>query len=284
MSSPIFINQLAAVNDSDASERDDLELDLVSLEDEQQQRENEPTDTRSYYGANNGKRRPRDAQNHQNHNHQRHHYKQHNSHHPANHHQHNNHQLSQQQQANSKRSISVSLPIQVPTRQMRKNLNILNLSLMGNQKQSSAPLDTLTALTNEGNSNKLIKHLKQPIIDNNNDFKRNPSNDEQKDYDYDIYNDDFHEHSDLDDVDEEDDSDEFDDEEFLEQEYNDNHYKHYPISDSDDQHLRADENPMKLFESIQALARSLHEDTELFGSLPPKRMLESPIRTLAFAN
>lgn len=78
-------------------------------------------------------------------------------------------------------------------------------------------------------------------------------------------------------------NDEFLDDDFLEQEYNENHHNHYPIDEFDEEHLRAQDNPMKLFESIQALARSLHEDTEIFGSLPPKRLLESPIRSLAFA-
>lgn len=70
------------------------------------------------------------------------------------------------------------------------------------------------------------------------------------------------------------------DHDFLEQEYNDNHHNHYSTDESDDEPLSAEDNPMKLFESIQALARSLHEDAELFGSLPPKRTLESPIRSL----
>lgn len=73
------------------------------------------------------------------------------------------------------------------------------------------------------------------------------------------------------------------DDDFLDQEYNENHHNHYPIDEFDEEPLRAEENPMKLFESIQALARSLHEDAELFGSLPPKRMLESPIRSLIFS-
>lgn len=67
-------------------------------------------------------------------------------------------------------------------------------------------------------------------------------------------------------------ADDFDD--FLEQEYNDNHHKHYRL-EHDQDHLRADENPMKLFESIQALARSLHEDSELFGSLPKRYSYDS---------
>lgn len=70
------------------------------------------------------------------------------------------------------------------------------------------------------------------------------------------------------------------DHDFLEQEYNDNHHNHYSTDESDGEPLSAEDNPMKLFESIQALARSLHEDAELFGSLPPKRTLESPIRSL----
>lgn len=80
---------------------------------------------------------------------------------------------------------------------------------------------------------------------------------------------------------EEDDEDEVD--EFLQQEYNENHYNHYPIDEFDEDPPRAEDNPMKLFESIQALARSLHKDSEIFGSLPPKRLLESPLRSLAFA-
>lgn len=73
------------------------------------------------------------------------------------------------------------------------------------------------------------------------------------------------------------------DDAFLDREYNENHYNHYLLDGLDDEHLTAEEDPMRLFASIQALAKSLHEDAELFGSLPPKRMLESPIRSIAFA-
>lgn len=72
-----------------------------------------------------------------------------------------------------------------------------------------------------------------------------------------------------------------DDDSFLDQEFNENHHNHYSVNDLDDENLSAEEDPMRLFASIQALARSLHEDSELFGSLPPKRLLESPIRSIA---
>lgn len=61
-----------------------------------------------------------------------------------------------------------------------------------------------------------------------------------------------------------------DDDAFLNQEFNANHHNHYPIDELDREHLTAEEDPMRLFASIQALAKSLHEDSELFGSLPPK--------------
>lgn len=144
-----------------------------------------------------------------------------------NHHHHNPHHHRNSQ---SKCTISASLPIEVPVRQMKKNFNKSKL----NSKDQG----------------------KNGVISNKN--KRMPA--------YNAMNaaiDDF--------------------EDFLEQEYNDNHHNHYPIDEFDEEHVRAEENPMKLFESIQALARSLHEDTELFGSLPPKRLLESPIRSLALA-
>lgn len=70
---------------------------------------------------------------------------------------------------------------------------------------------------------------------------------------------------------------------FLEQEYNENHNNHYSNDDIDEEPPRAEDDPMRLFESIQALARSLHKDTELFGSLPPKRLLSSPLRSLTMA-
>lgn len=72
------------------------------------------------------------------------------------------------------------------------------------------------------------------------------------------------------------------DDAFLDREFNENHYNHYLLDGLDDEHLTAEEDPMRLFASIQALAKSLHEDAELFGSLPPKRLLESPIRSIAF--
>lgn len=71
-----------------------------------------------------------------------------------------------------------------------------------------------------------------------------------------------------------------DDEAFLDQEFNANHHNHYPIDELDREHVTAEDDPMRLFASIQALAKSLRDDSEVFGSLPPKRMLESPIRSM----
>lgn len=158
----------------------------------------------------------------------------------SNNNQHHNHH-HQNHRSQSKRTVSASLPIQVPARQMKKDLKKSKLNMI--IKNSTA---TTSMRTDEQESS-------LPGAD------RSPYNNRSAAMPAGV--DDF--------------------EEFLEQEYNENHHNHYPIDEYDDEHLRAEENPMKLFESIQALARSLHEDTELFGSLPPKRMLESPIRPLA---
>lgn len=96
---------------------------------------------------------------------------------------------------------------------------------------------------------------------------------------------------DNDDVDDDDDYNEHlnehDDEdydEFFNQEYNESHQNRYlRDKDSDGEPPRAGDDPMKLFESIQALARSLHKNTNLVGSLPPKRLIASPVRSLALA-
>lgn len=172
-----------------------------------------------------------------------------------NNHQHHNHH-HQNYRSQSKRLVSASLPIQVPVRQMKKDLKKSKLNMI--IKNSTA---ATTSMKIDEQQQLEQSHQQQLDFDLSSAAKRA------------TYNhrcsaampagvDDF--------------------EEFLEQEYNENHHNHYPIDEYDNEHLRADENPMKLFESIQALARSLHEDTELFGSLPPKRMLESPIRPLAF--
>lgn len=168
-----------------------------------------------------------------------------------NNHQHHNHH-HQNYRSQSKRLVSASLPIQVPVRQMKKDLKKSKLNMI---------IKNSTAATTSIKIDEQLEQPQQPDIDLSSVAKRTSYN---------------HHCSaampaGVDDF-----------EEFLEQEYNENHHNHYPIDEYDDEHLRAEENPMKLFESIQALARSLHEDTELFGSLPPKRMLESPIRPLAF--
>lgn len=149
-------------------------------------------------------------------------------------HNHNNHR------GQSRRVMSASLPIQVPARQMKKDLNKSKLNMM--IKNSAAICSTRPDEpgSKSSSANRSYNNRSAAMPAGVDDF-----------------------------------------EEFLEQEYNENHHNHYPIDEYDNEHLRAEENPMKLFESIQALARSLHEDTELFGSLPPKRMLESPIRPLA---
>lgn len=148
----------------------------------------------------------------------------------------------------SKRSISASLPIQVPARQMKKDLNKLKLNMM-NRDSAAGELDA----PSNGGVEHGVDNVEMPARGERPIAIKSTS-------------------VAVDDVDE-----------FLEQEYNENHHNHYPIDEFDDEHLRADENPMKLFASIQALAKSLHEDAELFGSLPPKRLLESPIRSLALA-
>lgn len=164
-----------------------------------------------------------------------------------NHHHHHNNNHDHHLRNQSRRSVSASLPIQVPVRQMKKDLNKLKLGLIN--KEMEQPMAATANI-----SNGLIAHENE-----------NPAS-------YEFHDDNNH-LAGVDDFDE-----------FLEQEYNDNHQNHYPIDEFDMEPLRAEENPMKLFESIQALARSLHEDTELFGSLPPKRIFdESPIRSLAFA-
>lgn len=144
----------------------------------------------------------------------------------TNHNQYHNH--------SSKRSMSASLPIQVPARQMKSDLNKLKLEL--------------------------IKDDREGIIEVDRSIKARPKGEKPECP------------TDTEDVDD-----------FLEQEYNENHNNHYPIDEFDEQPPRADDDPMRLFESIQALARSLHKDAELFGSLPPKRLLASPLRSLALA-
>lgn len=158
----------------------------------------------------------------------------------SNNNQHYNHH-HQNHRSHSKRAVSASLPIQVPARQMKKDLKKSKLNMI--IKNSTAT----TSMQTDEQESSLSGADRSPY---NNRSAAMPAG--------------------VDDF-----------EEFLEQEYNENHHNHYPIDEYDDEHLRAGENPMKFFESIQALARSLHEDTELFGSLPPKRMLESPIRPFA---
>lgn len=162
--------------------------------------------------------------NHHNHHNNYYHNNNNNRHHRN--HSHRNTSFSQPQ-----RSMSASLPIEVPPRQMKKEL-----------KKSKRDYKNQ------------IDNKVQEVKNSNMATNTNRTN--------------------IDDV---------LDDDFLEQEYNENHHNHYPIDEFDEEPLRAEENPMKLFESIQALARSLHEDAELFGSLPPKRMLESPIRSLIFS-
>lgn len=137
--------------------------------------------------------------------------------------------------------MSASVPIQVPVRQMRKDLNKMKLKLMTNELVSEHPQQQQESSPNRTNGH-LVTELKSRAT-----F---------------VFGGD-------------------DDDAFLEQEFNENHHNHYPINDRDDERLRADEDPMRLFANIQALAKSLHEDAELFGSLPPKRLFESPVRSIA---
>lgn len=140
----------------------------------------------------------------------------------------------------SKHAMSASLPIKVPVRKMKKDLNNMKLNML--KEEESAIVDQ-TAPSNVECDDPVRKgDRNRPAIENI------PA---------------------------------FDDDAFLDQEYNTNHHNHYPLNDLDDEHLTAEDDPMKLFASIQALAKSLHEDAELFGSLPPKRTLESPIRSIA---
>lgn len=143
----------------------------------------------------------------------------------------------------SKRSMSASVPIQVPVRQMRKDLNKMKLKLI---KEEQAIDQNSRLFEYEG--------------EQQNNLSREQQRDDKsstRSFAWD------------------------DDDAFLEQEFNENHHNHYPVNEYDDERLRADQDPMKLFASIQALAKSLHNDAELFGSLPPKRLLESPIRSIA---
>lgn len=149
-------------------------------------------------------------------------------------HYHNNHRSN-----HSKRPVSASLPIQVPTRQMKKNLNRMKLNLM--RDEEPAAIEPI-AENNAVNSPVRKGDRNRPAIENIVAFD--------------------------------------DDDAFLNQEFNANHHNHYPIDELDREHLTAGKDPMRFYESIQALAKSLHEDAELFGSLPPKRMLESPIRSI----
>lgn len=157
---------------------------------------------------------------------------------PTNNNSNTNHHNHQHRSSNSIRSVSASLPIQVPGRHMKKDVKQLKLSLLGKKQTSEQQSD-----------GKGHRSSTDQLLD-----ETDSANAAADDFD-----------------------------EFLEQEYNDNHHNHYPVDEYDRELLKADKNPMELFESIQALARSLHEDADLFGSLPPKRLLESPIRSLAFA-
>lgn len=179
----------------------------------------------------------------------------------SNHYHYHHHDYSHRSQ--SKRSVSASLPIQVPARQMKKDLNKLKLGLKNNNLQYNN-VETITTTKITTPTTSTTSSTETDPIDVGDSKSSSYSNR-------------AHQHDNQSAM-----SVAFDDfDEFLDQEYNDNHHNHYPIDEYDEENLRAEENPMKLFESIQALARSLHEDTELFGSLPPKRMLESPIRSLA---
>lgn len=162
----------------------------------------------------------------------------------------NNDISSNNNSSKSKRSVSASLPIQVPVRQMKKDLNKMKLNLVNEE------------LATENHSPPKTMNRECNINTNDNSKQRSASHDYQNDRRHGMpFTPD-------------------DDDAFLEQEFNANHHNHYPI-DEFEEHPRAEEDPMGLFASIQALARSLHEDAELFGSLPPKRLLESPIRSIA---
>jgi hypothetical protein len=154
-------------------------------------------------------------------------------------HYHNNHRSN-----HSKRSVSASLPIQVPARQMRRNVNRMKLNLMRDEESAAAAVVEPIVENNATDNSSPVRKgdRNRPAIENLAAFD--------------------------------------DDDAFLNQEFNANHRNHYPVDELDREHLTAEEDPMRLFASIQALAKSLHEDAELFGSLPPKRMLESPIRSI----
>lgn len=160
-------------------------------------------------------------------------------------HQRGGHSSSSSLSSNARRNVSASLPIKVPARQMKKGLHKMKLKL------ADENLD-LANLDSRGNQDDSSVEP-QPITS----IRRRRSTENSSG-------------SQTDPVDEVD--------EFLQQEYNENHHNHYPIDELDEDRPTS---PMKLFESIQALARSMHEDSQIFGSLPPKRMLESPIRSLA---
>lgn len=159
----------------------------------------------------------------------------------------------------ARRSVSASLPIQVPARQMKKDLNKLKLTNMLMEREFEAELandgfnDAIDEQKCDQEPQKQQMKLEPPkrtTTSSSNANNRSLLLDDEE-------------------------------EEFLDQEFNENHQNHYPNDELDGGNLRAEENPMKLFASIQALAKSLHEDAELFGSLPPKRLLESPIRSIA---
>lgn len=264
-------------------------------------------------------------------------------HHNNDHHNHIESQWHHNGSNHSKRSkSSVSQPIQVPARQMKRNLNRLKLSMMkedplmmglmvDSSSSSSSNISNGGVRSNNSHSGSLASgfgggHLErsspiEPAIEgviegllkeeyddettNGSEFtsfsagnrRRRPRQTSQQRDELDelIVNDldGHHHHQQYEEVD-----DPFrngernrpsieniaafdDDDAFLNQEFNANHHNRYPIDEFDCEHLTAGEDPMRLFASIQALAKSLHDDDELFGSLPPKRMLESPIRSIA---
>lgn len=163
---------------------------------------------------------------------------------------HNHHHSSNRSRSN----MATSLPIQVPARRMRNDFYSMKLNMMKVEAPAAEETtvdeittdESTTSLTNDSDDFSPVRKgdRNRPAIENLPAFD--------------------------------------DDDAFLDQEYNENHYNHYVLDGLDDEHLTAEEDPMRLFASIQALAKSLHEDAELFGSLPPKRLLESPIRSIAF--
>lgn len=169
-------------------------------------------------------------------------------------------------------NVVASLPIQVPARRTRGDFNSMKLNMMKVEEEAAALAASAAALNAAASGSKRASSSGAASSAATSDESTSSSTaTEDSDSFSPVRRGDRNRPAPFD-----------EDDAFLDREFNENHYNHYVLDGLDDEHLTAEEDPMRLFASIQALAKSLHEDAELFGSLPPKRLLESPIRSIAF--